>query len=134
MVCANVLSIRCNHFTPSHNHTCSTRTHARTHARRLVRRYAHTHTQLIRDLVSSSQGAKQPKVLRTLRPKQRAIQQELKEPFSTLQQLRSAIYKMLFSMGEGDLQLIDDRVLLVKLDEIIDTLAAFSMVCSHSGH
>ena len=101
-------------------------THARTHA--------HTHTQLIRDLLSSSQGAKQPKVLRTLRPKQRAIQKELKEPFSTLHQLRSAIYKVLFSKGEDDLQLIDDRVLLVKLDEIIDALGAFSMVCSHSGH
>ena len=92
----------------------------------------HTHTQLIRDLVSSSQGAKQPKVLRTLRPKQRAIQKELKEPFSTLQQLRSAIYKVLFSKGEGDS--LDDRVLLVELDEIIDALGAFSMVCSHSGH
>ena len=102
--------------------------HARTHAR------TNAHTQLIRDLVSSSQGAKQPKVLRTLRPKQRAIQQELKEPFSTLHQLRSAIYKVLFSKGKVDSQWIDDRVLLVKLDEIIDTLSAFSMVCSHSVH
>ena len=103
-------------------------THSHTHA------HTHTHTQLIRDLVSSSQGAKQPKVLRTLRPKQRAIQQKLKEPFSTLHQLRSAIFKVLYSKGKDDLQWIDDRVLLVKLDEIIDTLGAFSMVCSHSGH
>ena len=94
----------------------------------------HTHTTDSRDLVSSSQGAKQPKVLRTLRPKQRAIQQKLKEPFSTLQQLRSAIFNVLYSKGKDDLQWIDDRVLLVKLDEIIDTLGAFSMVCSHSGH
>ena len=109
------MSIRYNHFTPSHNHTCSTRTH--------------THTTDSRDLVSSLQGAKQPKVLRTLQRKQRAIQQELKEPFSTLHQLRSAIWKVLYSKGEDDL--LDDRALLVKLDEIIDALGAFSMVCSH---
>ena len=41
---------------------------------------------------------------------------------------------MLFSKGKDDLQWMDDRALLVKLDEIIDTLGAFSMVCSHSGH
>ena len=75
------------------------------------------------------QGAKQPTLVKTLHPKLSAIQHQLKEPVSTIGELRLAICRAL-RMHEDDLALLqDDKDARAAVDETIDNLAAFSMVC-----
>ena len=75
------------------------------------------------------QGAKQPTLLKTLHTKLSAIQHQLKEPVSTIDELRLAICRAL-RMNKDDLALLqDDKDARAAVDETIDSLAAFSMVC-----
>ena len=75
------------------------------------------------------QGAKQPTLLKTLHPKLSAIQHQLKGPVSTIDELRIAICRALKMHKDGLALLKDDKDARAAVDETIDNLAVFSMVC-----